>query len=60
MANIEPNLEQLSKEQLISLMVQMVLLYPDLEELIRTIPVTDKKEQRIPLNAALFRRQTKL
>jgi hypothetical protein len=37
MANIASNLEQLSKEQLISLMVQMVQLYPDLEELIKTI-----------------------
>ena len=57
MANIEPNLEQLSKEQLISLMVQMVHLYPDLEELIKTIPAIDAKQQRIPLNVALFRRQ---
>ncbi|MEO8954455.1 MAG: hypothetical protein ABI396_04135, partial [Ktedonobacteraceae bacterium] len=57
MANIASNLEQLSKEQLISLMVQMVQLYPDLEELIKTIPSAAAKQQRIPLNAALFRRQ---
>ncbi len=55
---IETVLEQLSKEDLLSLIKQMVQQHPDLTELIATRqPTAPKKQRHIPFKPEVYRRQ---
>jgi len=55
---IETVLEQLSKEDLLSLIKQMVQQHPDLTELIATRqPTAPEKQQHIPFKPEVYRRQ---
>jgi len=55
---IETALERLSKDDLLSIIKQMVQRHPDLTELIATIqPTAPKKQQRIPFKPEVYRRQ---
>ncbi len=54
---IETALEQLSKDDLLSLIKHMVQLHPDLTGLLASIQPTTPQPQRIPFNPELYRRQ---
>ena len=54
---IETALERLSKEDLLSLIKQMVQRHPDLIELIATRQPTAPKKQHIPFKPEVYRRQ---
>ncbi|GAC1434969.1 MAG: hypothetical protein NVS4B11_17570 [Ktedonobacteraceae bacterium] len=54
--DIEKILEQLSKDDLFSLIKQMIQLHPDVTELITAVqPTAPTKQQRAPFNAELYR-----
>ncbi len=54
---IETVLEQLSREDLLSLIKQMVQQHPDLRELIATRQPTAPKKQHIPFKPEVYHRQ---
>ncbi len=51
----EAVLEQLSRNELLSLIKQMIQMYPDLEQLIETVAPTDFDSKREPFSAELYR-----
>lgn len=55
--DIEAAIEQLSKDDLLSFIKQMVQIHPDLAGLIEKMQPAAPKQQRIPFNPELYRRQ---
>src|SRR5437667_4117547 len=54
---IEAALEQLSKDEMSTLIKQMLQLYPDLTRLIVTKQPATQKRKRVPFNAEFYRKQ---
>lgn len=50
----EAVLEQLSRTELLSLVKQMIQIYPDLAQLITTVPPAESEPKREPLNPELY------